>query len=225
MKVIESVEQYLSSIDIGLLDTPMPSADSVEDVLALLGAKDEREAIGVMYQTLSLVEVYFNRIIQHVIISSYNAARTNADKPVSQYFDSMFHAVNELAQGYQQLVLSQKKNSTGTSEISEKFKALSAEYEALKKKLSTDKMAKEVQTDFIEKAESDTSKLEQKVAELTEKLAKEKDSHENTLRTITMKEIEIKALSEEIGTIKCISEQYCFFELISFYQEKSNYKW
>lgn len=132
----------MASIDIALLDSPVNSARTVEDVLNLIGAKDDREAIGVMYQALLLVEVYVNRVIQYLLILSYNASKRNADKPVAQFFDSDFNVITEMAQEYLRLSLIKSKenkvvtseNKSSSKEFSEKYKGIAAENEALKKK-------------------------------------------------------------------------------------------
>ena len=97
---IESVEQYLSSLDIALLDKSIPLADSIEEILALINAKDEKEAIGAMYQMIILFETLLNRIIQLSVIGLFNSGKNYPDlfkameggiindKPISNYFDS-----------------------------------------------------------------------------------------------------------------------------------------
>eukprot|EP00826_Nyctotherus_ovalis_P041797 TRINITY_DN4253_c0_g1_i1.p1 TRINITY_DN4253_c0_g1~~TRINITY_DN4253_c0_g1_i1.p1 ORF type:complete len:210 (-),score=44.20 TRINITY_DN4253_c0_g1_i1:270-899(-) len=95
-----------------------------------------------MYQALLLIEVYVNRVIQYLLMLSYNASKKNADKPVAQFFDSDFNVITEMAQEYLRLSLMKSKenkvvtneNKNNSKELSEKYKGIIAENEALKRK-------------------------------------------------------------------------------------------
>ena len=160
--------------------------------MTLIGAKDEREAIGVMYQALSLIEVYFNRTIQHLLMSCYNIDKTDADKPINEYFESEFFIVNELLQNYKSIALKSKKedkksdNSSGVNaEHSKKYKELQGEYDSLRGRF--DKLLKKCET--LEKSSSgdrkssyEVDELKITIAELQAKLNKEHSLKEQVKR-------------------------------------------
>lgn len=226
MKGIETIEQYLSSIDIALLETPEPSFDSVDNLLTYLGAKDEKEALNVMYHALLLIEVYFNRVIQHVLISLYNSNKGNGEKPVSGYFESELVGVNELIQGYQQLMVNQSKQPIDPSAMAranENYKSLSIENEKLRKKceelnkkieaLEKDANVVLFPTSVIESKDNDDyiaelKKLEKTVRNLDEKFAKEKQALEESLREISQYKIDVKTLNDVIEEIKSNKNPY-----------------
>lgn len=182
-----------------------------------------------MFQALGLFEVYFNRLIQHIMISGYNINKSNADKTINNYFESLFKTVNELITGYQQAVLSQNKKfessehiSSNSAEFESKYKALLAENDALRLKLDSKKPAKkpgiemEMQTDILEDPIStdplavDFDKLNKKINELTEKYEREKVLNEKNQHKITDYEMEIGNLQDEITQIKNITQSPYF---------------
>lgn len=211
-----SVEDYLSSIDISKLDNPAAPINSIEDVISLIGARDEQEAIGVMYQALSLVEVYFNRMIQHGLLAVYNANKSNADKPVNDYFETETYVINEIIQNFQKSSLKSKKPETTSSESDSKYKELQEEYDSLKarfgkllkkcemlKKKVKESEEADIETEGITKSvngaivnPSEIEKLKSNIEDLNEKLKKEKEAHNQSLRALVEKETELKRLSE-----------------------------
>eukprot|EP00826_Nyctotherus_ovalis_P012232 TRINITY_DN13213_c0_g1_i5.p1 TRINITY_DN13213_c0_g1~~TRINITY_DN13213_c0_g1_i5.p1 ORF type:complete len:249 (+),score=75.94 TRINITY_DN13213_c0_g1_i5:153-899(+) len=201
LKVLITIEDYLASIDIGMLDMPSAPVNSVGDVVALIGAKDEKEAIGAMYQALSLVEVYFNRMIQHVLMSLYNANKANADKSVNEYFESELNVVNELLEKYKETAVKNKKAeaNVNSSEFELKYKELQREYDSLRGRF--DKLLKECEalkkgkeSDAVEsKNKAEIAELKAVIADLKEKLNKDK-----ILKTIEKQEA--KELHSKIQT-------------------------
>eukprot|EP00826_Nyctotherus_ovalis_P052715 TRINITY_DN6746_c0_g2_i10.p1 TRINITY_DN6746_c0_g2~~TRINITY_DN6746_c0_g2_i10.p1 ORF type:complete len:183 (+),score=50.51 TRINITY_DN6746_c0_g2_i10:183-731(+) len=176
-----------------------------------------------MYKALALLEVYFNRVVQHVLISFYNVDKTSGDKSVAPYFDSEFAIINELVQEYQQLALNQHKKLGDPGVIAkanDSIKTLAAENEKLRKKCA--ELAKELEsakesenvvlfpTAVRDQDEHSTefSKLQSVIEELNEKLVKEKEKNEDILSKAAQREIDNKALLEEIEEIKSISSKY-----------------
>jgi len=245
----ESVEQYLASIDIGLLETPLPSARTVDDVLTLIAAKDDKEAIGIMYQALLLMEVYINRMIQYLLMLSYNASKRNADKPVSQFFDSDFNVITDIAQEYLRLILSQSKenkvsenkviqnNKNSVQEFNAKYKEVQIENDTLKKqykelsdklevlnkenerlvlertrigvKTNVKELGKEEQKvlEDLERRE-EISKREKRIEELSKQLLTEKETHEETKRTLQQYEIDLNSFKEIVESLKSNKQLY-----------------
>ena len=194
LKMEETVEQYLSSINIGLLDVPSLGTICLEDILSLLGAKDEKEAIGVMYKALSMLEMYFNRVIQHIMITIYNTTKDNSNKPIKEYFASEFSVVNELVKEYQQMGMKQRKSDVNISDSNKTIKNendnFKAKYEKLLKKYD---LIKKKQRETIRENEDNNStefsKLKAEIDNLTSQLNKEKEAHKKTLQ---IKELESK---------------------------------
>jgi len=221
--VKETVEQYLSTIDISLLETPSSEAKTIEDVLGFIGAKDEREAISVMYQTLFLIEVYTNRVIEYGLITLYNASKLNANKSLAQYVESDYNVITELAQEYLRLSsIKQKKNNPceenktiPSGNHSEEYKKVVEQHEKLKKKyeeivkrfneLSSKSSINAVKIDI---SEAGTKKLRDEIEKLKADLEKEEKLHEECVRTIKEKEIEISSLIDKINTIKASFNSY-----------------
>ena len=185
-----------------------------------MGAKDEKEAIGAMYKTLTLLEIYFNRITQYILITFYNSDKANGDKPITPYFDSEFTIFNELVQEYQQLVLNQNKKFAESVEVKnsgEDIKVLMVENEKLKRRCAelVKDLEKAKETEGVvllprttkdpDEYSIELSKLEKKIEELNNKIVKEKESNEDALNKIAQYEIDNKALQEEIEEIKTLN--------------------
>jgi len=219
------VEQYLSTIDISLLETPSPEAKTIEDVLDFIGAKDEREAITVMYQTLFLIEVYTNRVIEYGLITLYNASKLNANKFLDQYVESDYNVITELAQEYLRLSSikqKQKKNNLcednktiPSGNHSEDYKKVVKQHEELKKKyeeivtrFNELNLKSSINAAKIDISETGTKKLKDEIEKLKVDLEKEKNLHEEHVRTIKEKEIEISSLVDKINTIKASCNSY-----------------
>lgn len=221
MKVKETVEEYLGSVDIGLLETPGVGAKSVEDVLTLIGAKDEKVAIGVMYQTLLLVEVYVNRVIQHGLIAFYNASKFNADKPVNHYFESDFNVITEMAEQYLHLASVKKRgkntapedaksDSEQHSKVAKQYEELKKKHEDLIKRFNALSSTHSINSAKMEISDVGIAKLKEEVEKLSSQLDKEKELRAESLRTIREKEIEISSFVDEINAIKASRETYWY---------------
>ncbi len=138
-KIVESVEQYLSGIDIALLDKPAPMVDSIEEIVSLLNAKDEKEAIGSLYQMLALLEVLVNRLVQAPLIALFNAGRISPalldphfnEKPANMYFDSPAAAVHDVMQLFQEMCVSSHgvhpQGSVGSAETKRQTEEMAAQ--------------------------------------------------------------------------------------------------
>eukprot|EP00826_Nyctotherus_ovalis_P006174 TRINITY_DN11437_c0_g1_i18.p1 TRINITY_DN11437_c0_g1~~TRINITY_DN11437_c0_g1_i18.p1 ORF type:complete len:220 (+),score=67.01 TRINITY_DN11437_c0_g1_i18:304-963(+) len=219
MKVKESVEEYLGSVDIGLLETPGVGAKSAEEVLTLIGAKNEKEAIGVMYQTLSLVEVYVNRVIQHGLITFYNASKFNADKPVNHYFESDLNVITEMAEQYLHLASAKKRGKNAVledaksdleqnSKVIKQHEELKKKYEDLVKRFNNLSSTHSINAAKMEISDVGITKLKEEMERLKTQLDKEKELRAESLRAIKEKEIEISSFVDEINAIKASREAY-----------------
>lgn len=200
------------------METPIPSAKTVEDVIILLGAKDDKEAIAVMYQALLLMEVYINRVVQYLLFSFYNSSKLNADKPISQFFDSDLNAITQMVQEYDRLSSFKRKkfdkntihevNNNGMQEINEKYKNLQNQHELLKKKYEeiSVKLAELNKINVVQKEKPQVVMAEQRETKITidpdsviEKLKLEKEITDlkERLQVLNTQLIEEKNAHEE----------------------------
>jgi cell division protein FtsB len=231
IKIKETVEQYLSGIDISLLKIPSSSAKTIEDVLAFIGAKDEREAISVMYQTLLLVEVYINRVIEYGLITFYNGSKMNGEKLVSQYVESDFNVITELAQEYLRLASIKQKHEKNippedtinhhSEEYKKQYEGLKKKYDELAKRFNELSSKSSINSAKIDISEVGTKRLKDEIEKLRVDLEQKKKLYEECVRTIKEKEIEISLLTEEIDTIKASRTSYSFPLII--YSKGNNY--
>ncbi len=224
--MLATVEQYLSGIDIALLENAVPAVDSVEDILALINAKDEREAIGGMYQTLSLLELLVNRLLQHVIITFYNSARIVSsergigERPVNPFFESVAQTVQELTQGYQQAVVNSasgagkksepvedKEKERLIAELAESRESLARAERLIEESLGNEEKKPEQSTFGIQTDGFDASKVTQKKSYGNEELlrieavikesSKDEQARENERLKVLVSDLDEKLKKEK----------------------------
>eukprot|EP01022_Parablepharisma_sp_SALTPOND_P028512 TRINITY_DN71079_c0_g1_i1.p1 TRINITY_DN71079_c0_g1~~TRINITY_DN71079_c0_g1_i1.p1 ORF type:complete len:434 (+),score=56.78 TRINITY_DN71079_c0_g1_i1:2784-4085(+) len=229
-KIVDSVEQYLSSIDIAALDKSMPLVDTIEDLIYLLGAKDEKEAIGSLYQVVALLETLINRLVQVALISMLNCNRNNpelmagmnnvGEKPVTQYFESGATAVCELANLLGKVAVIKAK-SKGKEELSarvEHSKKIepTADIEKLKKLEETNKALANELEELKSKLIEERKAFENKEEELKKAI---KDLQEEEMK----KTLELNTLEKHV-TLSVESIQPIDIEVQQLKKEKSKTK-
>jgi len=194
MKMVDTVEAYLSSIDISIIDKPSQLVDNIEDLIILLGAKDEKEAIGSLYQIIGLLETFLNRIIQVVLIAIWNASKNSpeimsqiagifGEKSVNPFFESGAAAVTELAQMMGQLVAKKSKDDkkiesqhvSTKNEVKESQKLLE---ENTKLKAEIDKLNEKIisENDLLKQREAEIQKMLENNKTQTEKMQNDYDN-------------------------------------------------
>ena len=101
-------------------------------------------------------------MIQYLVMAIYNTGRNNSEfasineKPVNVYFDSAIQAVQEVAQGFQELAVRSAKSSfhEQLAQEEEKYKLIACECDNLKKQNSDLMKYLEAQSKQLEKPTS-----------------------------------------------------------------------